>query len=153
MEPTAMKRLGVLRGKRNVVLDSMVFIYLFENDLHRAGLCQRLLEDAGKGIFSGVITPITAAEVLVKPLMAGRNDIAEDYRIAMRSLANVRLVPLSVEAGFMAGALRAKYGLPLPDMIQAAVSMEQVDPILVTNDRHLLRVQETRVLLLDDMSE
>ncbi len=55
------------------------------------------------------------------------------------------------EVGWMAGALRAKYKLPLPDMIQAAFALQSARPSLLTNDRTLRRVEEVDVFLLDDL--
>lgn len=98
-----------------------------------------------------MITPVTAAELSVKPLQSKQTALADRYRDALRSLSNIRLVGLSPEAGFMAGALRAKYNLPLPDMIQVAVAMERNSAALVSNGKALQRVKEINVILLDSL--
>jgi hypothetical protein len=69
------------------------------------------------------VTPVTAAELMVKPLQNKRCDPADRYRLALRSMQNVVPVALSFETGLLAGSLRAKYGLPLPDMIQVACAI------------------------------
>jgi predicted nucleic acid-binding protein len=51
--------------------------------------------------------------------------------------------------GELAGALHAKYSLPLPDLIQAAVAMQSDHPGLITNDKILCRIDEIDVFLLD----
>jgi len=78
-----------------------------------------------QGFFSGVVTPITAAEILVKPLTKKRLSIADRYRMAIRSL---------------------------PDMFQAAVALSFPARTLITNDRALRKVREVRILLLDELS-
>lgn len=104
-----------------------------------------------EGVFTGVITPVTAAELLVKPLQSKRTALADHYRAALHSLPNIRLVDISPEAGVMAGALRAKYNLPLPDMIQAATAIEINSTALISNDKALQRVKEVNVILLDSL--
>lgn len=146
-----MKLPSLLQGGRDVVLDTMIFIYFFEDDQKYGRCCEWLLQQAADGAFTGVITPITAAELLVKPLQSKRTALADHYRDALRSLPNIRLVGLSPAAGFMAGALRAKYNLPLPDMIQVAMAIERNSTALISNDRVLRRVKEVNVILLDSL--
>jgi len=146
-----MKLPSILHGGHDVILDTMIFIYLFEDDQKYGRSCEWLLQQAAEGIFTGVITPVTAAELLVKPLQSKQTALADHYRDALRSLPNIRLVNISPEAGFMAGALRAKYNLPLPDMIQAATAMEINSTALISNDKALQRVKEVNVILLDSL--
>jgi predicted nucleic acid-binding protein len=143
-----MKLPAILKGGQDVVLDTMFYIYFFEQDAQYGPACKFLMQQIADGVFSGIITPITTAELLVKPLRMGRNDLADCYRDALRSLPNSRLVDLSPEAGFMAGALRAKYGLPLPDMLQVAIAMESDSRVLITNDKAMQRIKEINIVLL-----
>jgi len=52
----------------------------------------------------------------------------------------------------MAGSLRAKYGLPLPDMLQVAAALSHPANAIITNNRDLQRVRETNVFLLSDLA-
>lgn len=140
-----------LRGRRGVVLDTMLWIYLFEDHPKYSDACSRLVQEAESGTFSGVITPVTAAEILVKPLQQRRSNIAERYRMALGNLVNISLSPVDGEVGFMAGALRAKYGLPLPDVLQAAMAMRHTPSTLITNDKALKKIVEVKVMLLDEL--
>ena len=142
-----------LKGRRGVVLDTMVWIYLFERHPKYSAICARLVQEAEAGAFSGLITPVTAAEILVKPLQKQRPDIAERYRMALGTLVNIDLCRLDAEIGFMAGALRAKYDLPLPDVMQAAVALRETPATLVTNDKALKKIAEVMVILLDDLTQ
>ena len=140
-----------LAGRQGVVIDTMVFIYLFENHPGYADLCEDLLNQIKAGVYSGVVTPITAAELLVKPLKQSQLSIADRYRSTIQNIPNVSMSPFDIETGFMAGALRAQYGLSLPDMFQAATALYYPARALITNDRNLRRVKEIDVFLLDEM--
>ncbi|MBN1268998.1 MAG: type II toxin-antitoxin system VapC family toxin [Kiritimatiellae bacterium] len=146
-----MKSLRRLRGRTGVVLDTMLFIYLFEDEPRHAALCERLLAEAETGTFRAVVTPVTAAELIVKPIRQGRPDLADRYRSALAGLSNTTFPPLDLDIGWMAGALRAKYSLPLPDMLQCAIAMRSGKPTLITNDRALIKVEEVDILVLDDL--
>lgn len=146
-----MKTLAAALGKGPVVLDTMFWIYLFEDDPRHGELCQKVARMASAGQFQAVVTPITIAELLVKPVANHRPDIADRYRGILESLDFVVRVPITFETGCLAGALRAKYGLPLPDMIQVACALAASDPVLLTNDRTLRRVTEARIVLLDEL--
>lgn len=137
-----------LAGRKGVVLDTMIFIYLFEDSPQFGVVSEFILEQVGLGKFDSVVTPITAAELMVKPLQNNRCDLADRYRVALRSMRNVVPVGFSFETGLLAGSLRAKYGLPLPDMIQVACAMESKSPTLITNDKAMEPIEEAEVFLL-----
>lgn len=145
-----MKLPGPLRGRKGVVIDTMVFIYLFEDNATFGPVCEFVLGQAAQGRFHGVVTPVTAAEILVKPLRKNRRDIADRYRFALRGLRNVEAVDLPFDTGLLAASLRAKYGMPLPDMIQAACALQSRTPGLITNDKAMRKVGELEVFLLSD---
>jgi predicted nucleic acid-binding protein len=137
-----------LAGRKGVVIDTMIFIYLFEDSPQFGSVSEFVLEQVGLGKFECAVTPITAAELMVKPLQNKRYDLADRYRLALRSMQNVVPVALSFETGLLAGSLRAKYGLPLPDMIQVACAMESKTPTVITNDKGMEQIDEAEVFLL-----
>jgi len=53
----------------------------------------------------------------------------------------------------MAGALRARYRMPLPDMMQVAAALAHERPAIVTRDKALRKVEEVDVFLLDDFTD
>ena len=146
-----MTHLHTLNGRKDVVIDTMFFIYLFEDTPRYGEHCESIIEMIAEGSFSALITPITAAEIVVKPIFAGRNELADEYFSALKRIKNTRLASISVETGHIAGALKAKYRLPLPDMIQMAVALQTEKPAIITNDKALKKVTEVKVYLLDDM--
>lgn len=150
-EEEEMKRIERLRGREGVVLDTMLFVYFFEDTSRLADACGTLFESMAGGLFEGVATPITMAELLVKPLKENRPDIATRYRNALASMPNLRLSEIDPMLGCIAGALRAKYNLPLPDMLQLATAALSARPTLITNDTALKRVEDAEVFLLEDL--
>ena len=141
-----------LCGARSAVLDTVVLICHFEDSAAYGDRAESVLREASNEVFEAIITPVTAAELLVKPVQADRPDTADRYRTAMAHLENASRCDLSWNAGCMAGALRARYGLPLPDMFQVAVAMETGSCALITNDRDLRQVDEIPIVLLDDLT-
>jgi predicted nucleic acid-binding protein len=137
-----------LAGRKGVVLDTMVFIYLFEDSPQFGSVSEFIIEQGRLGKFESIVTPVTAAEIMLKPLQNKRYDLADRYRLALRSMQNVVPVALSFETGLLAGSLRAKYGLPLPDMIQVACAMQSKPPTLITNDKAMEQMEEAEVFLL-----
>ncbi len=145
-----MKLPGKLKGCRGAVLDTMLIIYLFENHEKYGGVVEWLLQRAEAGEFQGLITPVTMAEILVKPLRNGRNDLADIYRQSFVNAENIKLCAMTFKTGAMAGALRAKYGLPLPDMFQAACALEH-GGVLITNDVNLRKISDIHVVILSEI--
>ena len=137
-----------LAGRKGVVLDTMVFIYLFEDSPQFGSVSEFIIEQGQLGKFESIITAITAAELMVKPLQNRRYDLADRYRLALRSMQNVVPVAFSFETGLLAGSLKAKYGLSLPDMIQVACAMQSKAPTLITNDKAMEQIEEAEVFLL-----
>ncbi len=142
--------MNALKSVRAAVFDTMILIYLLENDPAYATVCEALFQRAEVGRLHGLITPITMGEVLVKPLRAGLNELADRYRSALRNLPNVRLCDFTWKTGALAGALRAKYGLALPDLFQVACAIEN-QAALITNDKALKKIIEVPVFLLSDI--
>ncbi len=151
MGRTTVKLPTALRQCERVVIDTMALIYFFEDTPRYGVLCEQIVRRIARGDFIGIVTPITVAELLVKPLEQGRTDISDAYRRAISNLQNVELPSMTYETGCLAGALRAKYGFALPDMFQIAVALQTRLPAILTNDKALLRIEEVNVFLLDEM--
>jgi len=151
MGPSIVKFWNKLKGSSGVVLDTMVWIYLFEDHPEWSGICEKLILRAEDGLYKGWVTPVTMAEIMVKPLLANRRDIADNYRSAIMSAAGITVCDIDAKTGVMAGALRAKYRLPLPDMLQCAVALKSSRPILITNDKDLVRVEELDIIMLNQL--
>jgi predicted nucleic acid-binding protein len=140
-----------LKKRSGVVLNTMVLIYLFEDHDTYGSVCEGIVDAVASGAFSAVVTPITIAELVVKPIESGRSDIADAYRAAVASMTNVSVAAIDERVGAMAGALRARYRKPLPDMMQVAAALAYERPAIITGDKALKKVGEVDVFLLDDL--
>ena len=138
-----------LRGAKGAVIDTNVLIYLFEDHPRYGALAEAVIDEAASETFTGVITPITAGELLVKPLQQHRTDVADAYRSAMSHMRGISLMSIDYRTGVLAGALRARYGLPFPDMLQVAVALRSNPAYIITNDRALEKVAEVKVVRLE----
>jgi predicted nucleic acid-binding protein len=139
-----------LRNRKHVVIDTNVFIYCFTEDIRFGKTAAFVIQSAELKRFHAVITPVTMAELLVKPLRMNRPDLAEKIRSTVGRFSNIEPVEIDFNMAEMAGALRAKYGLLLPDMFQAAAALTGQKPCMITNDKKLRRVEEIDVFTLDD---
>ena len=66
----------------------MFWICLFEDAPRYGARCQEILDNIRAGRLKAVVTPVTAAELLIKPIAQNRLDIADCYR---RALGNERI--------------------------------------------------------------
>lgn len=105
------------------------------------------LDDA----LAGVTSVITLGEVLVQPFSLGNTQLQTQYRNILLNSAGLRTCPIDAQAAERAAALRARYGMRLPDALQIAVALEEGCGAFLTNDRRLGRVSELQVLVLDDL--
>ncbi|MCK5145202.1 PIN domain-containing protein [bacterium] len=137
-----------LNGQKGVVIDTNVFIYLFEDSPQYGEVAEFIISQAERNVFQAVVTPITVAEIIIKPIAMNRLELADRCRSALRRFMNIVPTDIPYQAGELAGALKAKYGLPLPDMMQAAMAMQTDSAALITNDKALSRIEELDVYLL-----
>jgi predicted nucleic acid-binding protein len=124
-------------------VDTAPIIYVLED---RAPFAQRfagLFDAAARGELQLVISPVTLAEVLVGPLQADQEALAQRYQ---RALAAFELVPLGAEVAVQAARLRVRYRLKLPDAFQLACALAAGAQAMVTHDRDYAAVKGLAIL-------
>jgi predicted nucleic acid-binding protein len=99
----------------------------------------------------GVTSLITLTEVLVQPIRRMDAGLANTYRRFLLDSDFLDVVPITESAAVLAAAMRAKYGLKLPDALQLAVVRTASCEAFLTNDLTLRRVTELRILVLDEL--
>ena len=78
---------------------------------------------------------LTLGEILVQPLRAGRQELAEGYAEALQRLV---LIPFDAAAASHFGALRATHpSMRPPDALQVACAIAANCELFLTNDRRL----------------
>jgi predicted nucleic acid-binding protein len=120
-----------------VYLDANLLIYAVEGYAAFAAALRGLLEAIEAGRIRAVTSELTIAEVLVKPLELGREDLVQVYRDLIEHSGHITLVPVDRAVLVEAARLRAGLGLRLPDAIHVASAVRTGCTAFVSNDRRL----------------
>lgn len=126
-----------------LLVDSAPIIYVLEGHDRLAARFAPLFARHAAGELVLAVTPITVAEVLTGPLRAGEEALARRYRGVLESW---QVIDFTSEMAEAAARLRGKYGLKLPDAIQAASALSINAYALVTHDRDFTGIRGLRVL-------
>ncbi len=121
-----------------VFWDTNLFIYLIEGSSERSeqvfALRQRMNERGDQLCTS----TLTLAEVLVKPVQAGRLDLARIYESALLSQA-VLLAPFDAASARIFAQVRRDRAIKPPDAIQLSCAAHLGCDLFITNDDRLSR--------------
>jgi len=139
-----------LKGKV-VGLDTMVFIYHFEENQAYSPLTFSILKSLEEGNFNGITSILTLLEILVKPKKENNLLLTERYKLLFETFPNLQVKELNENIANIASSLSANYNINTPDAIQVATSLEAQADIFITNDTSLKKVTEIKVLLLSEM--
>ena len=139
-----------LKGKI-IGLDTMVFIYHFEENQIYSPLTFSIFESLEKGNFNAVTSILTLLEILVKPKKENNSLLIERYKLLFETFPNLQVKELNENIADIASGLRANYNINTPDAIQIATSLEAHADIFITNDTSLKKITEIKVLLLSEM--
>lgn len=126
-----------------VLVDSAPIIYTLEANGKFAARFAPLFQRHANGEILLAVTTITIAEVLTGPLKMGEEALAKRYRAVLEAW---QVVDFTGDIAESAARLRGKYGLKLPDAIQAASALAINADALVTHDRDFAKVRGLRVL-------
>lgn len=118
--------------------DTNLFIYLLEGSGESFHLTRNLLQRMAERRDELLTSTLTLGEVLVKPLEAGRSDMAERYERLFDS-PGVRLVPFDRESARMYAQIRRDRSIRPPDAIQLSCAAAAKTDLFVTNDARLSR--------------
>ena len=129
-----------LKGRR-VTIDSMVFIYAFENHPIYVPLVRPILEALEKGEMEAVTSTLTLAECLVQPYKKKDAILAAQYRVLFHNFPNLFIYPLTEDTADKAAFLRAQYHLKIPDAIQLATAFAAGSRSFLTNDTNFPSIE------------
>jgi predicted nucleic acid-binding protein len=134
-------------------IDTMVFIYHFEdNPIYNTitGTLFKLIED---GEIRAVTSTLSMMEILVKPKRLSNHAAVEDYKYALTNFPNLHLRNLDLEVAEKAAEIRARRNLRPPDAVQLATCIVEDASAFITNDIQLRDIDEPEVMILKDMLE
>jgi predicted nucleic acid-binding protein len=134
-------------------IDTMLFIYLFEDNEDFSDICAVILREIECGNKKGITSSITLLEILVKPKRDGNLAAVTDYKEVLTAFPNLDIVNVDQEIADIASTLRASYSIKTPDAIQIATSIKEGCTAFITNDHALKRIEEIEVIVLRDLME
>ena len=138
-------------SKNGVVgIDTMVFIYHFEDHPEYSRITENIFEAVEKGIYNAVTSFITLLEILVKPKQEGRLKIVSDYRELLLTFPNLGFLPVDLRVVDIASTLRAKHFIKTADAIQVATAIAEGADAFITNDEDLKKVQDIEIIMLNE---
>ena len=139
------------RRHRRIAFDANVFIYLFEGDGDLSRAAASVLDAISDGRATGLAATVALSEVVVGPVRADEETMAERYLDAIRSIEHLDVVPATAEIAADAGFIRGRKGLTLADALHVATARAAGASVLVTNDRRLRSMPKLAVVQLADL--
>lgn len=136
----------------HVYVDANVLIYSVERVQPYIQVLDQFWLDASARHLDVATSELSVLEVLVGPFKKGDVAFEADYRRALYSTRNLRLVSISESILDRAARLRAVVpGLKTPDAIHAATAFEENCGFLLTNDPGFRQVPTLNVTLLSQL--
>jgi len=137
---------------RRIAFDANVFIYLFEGAGPLAWAAAAVLDAVSLGRATGIIATIVLSEVIVGPVRAGDETMAERYLDAIRSIEHLHVVPSTPEIAADAGFVRGRGRITLADAVHVATARAAGATVLLTNDRRIRPTPHLDVVHLADLA-
>jgi predicted nucleic acid-binding protein len=132
-----MKLDDALNGVSRLAFDTAPIIYFIEANLAYDNLVSNIFNRVASRELEGWTSVISLSEVLVQPIVSGRNDLQQEYREFLLKSSNFHTVPISATVAEDAARIRSTYGLRLPDAIQIAFAPDVGCQAIVCNDRSM----------------
>lgn len=146
-----MKLPDALRGIRQMAFDTPPLIYFVERHPDYFDRILFIMRYVNEGLIDGVSATIALTEVLVQPLKAGDNALAQQYEAVLSNSRNFRLEPITTKIARRAADLRTRYNLRTPDALHVATAVDTGCDAFLTNDTGIKRVTELPILILDEL--
>ena len=134
-----------------IALDTMIFIYLFEEDRNYIDPVRAIFESVEKGKLKAITSTVTVIECLTKPLKKDDFPLVAKYKTAFRNFPNLDVISISTEVAEKAASISARYGLKTPDSIQIAVGVLGKVKTFLTNDLDFKEIETIKVMQLSNL--
>lgn len=132
-------------------VDTMIFIYLFENNKKYFSIVKEffdLLEKEKIIVITSIISPI---EIISTPSIEKYPEKQRLYLSFFKKMKNLKVKEISWELVEKVGYFRRKYNLRTPDAIQLVTVIDSHSKIFVTNDIRFKKVKEILIIILDEL--
>lgn len=132
-------------------VDSMLFVYHFEEHPEFGPAAGRLLQDAEAGRCRLVSSVLARMEVMVVPKRRGHDELCRLYSDFFESFPNLSVRPMDSQVADIAAQLRAEFQIRTPDAFHVATAIHAGAEAFVTADRRLRGLQGIRIMGLDEV--
>jgi predicted nucleic acid-binding protein len=140
-----------LEGVAVLGLDTAPLIYFVEQHPVYVDIMRAIIQRIDQGRIAAVSSVVTLTEVLTMPIRLSNQHLENEYRDLLTHSKNFVLQPIDSTIAEVAAGLRARYHLRTPDALQIAAALATGCQAFLTNDTHIKRVHDIRVIVLDDL--
>ncbi|MEZ4526031.1 MAG: PIN domain-containing protein [Desulfobacterales bacterium] len=141
-----------LSGVRSVFLDTAPVIYYVEAHPLYLPKVEEIFEYIDNSSLVAVTSPITLSECLILPYRLKSEELEEKFSALIVRGGNTLFMPIDDITAKQAAKIRVKYNLSLADALQVAVALAAECDAFLTNDIALKRVQELKILVIDEIT-
>jgi len=137
-----------LKGQR-VAVDTMIFVYAFEENSLYLPLLRPFFQAVEKGEIEATTSTITLAECLVQPYRKKDMVLAARYMVLFRNFPHLFVLPVTDEIAERAAFIRAHHHLKTADAIQLATVLIAGSHAFLTNDEGMPQIEGIQFFILD----
>lgn len=146
-----MKISDALTDVRTLAIETAPFIYFVEQHPTYVDRMRAIFHRVNRGTLQVITSVITLTEVLVMPIQTGHVQYQQEYREMLLNTAHISTLSVSSVIADRAASLRVQYGLRTADALHVATALVSGCNAFLTNDFGLKRVQDVRILVLDEL--
>lgn len=121
-----------------VVLDTNILLKVYNREPGYEGVVE-ILDQVESGKAAATISTVTIAEVAVGYHTSGDEAGLKNFILRLRSTGEYAIVDVDTELAELAGKIRAKTGIRLPDAIIAASGMISGASHVITEDKQFTK--------------
>jgi len=140
-----------LKGQK-IAIDTMIFIYAFEDHPTHASFLRSFFSALEKGEMESMTSSVTITECLTQPYRVKDFTLAAQYMVLFRNFPHLSVVPVTDDIAERAAFLRASQNLKTPDALQLATALLSGANFFLTNDQSLSSIHDVPILILDRLS-
>ena len=139
-----------IRACSVIGLDTVAFIYHFEDNPVYAPLTEMIFAEIESGAVEAVASTLAFADVLTGARKTGNDALALQYRAVFAHFPHLAVVPVDMPVAEKVADMRSSYGLKMPDVVAINAALVNGAQTLITNDGALRRVTELEITVLAD---
>ena len=144
------KRLRKDLSEHKVIgVDTGIFIKHFQGG-EDSELTSVVLGEIQGGSARGIVSSISLAELMVRPLEAGQDDLADLYRVLIHEMPNLETVSVDPRIASRAAEIRASGKMGPNESLLLATAQESGATAFVTSDPGLKQAKGIKVMVLDE---